>query len=107
MYGALATLANAEDYWRSLRPTSLRLTSGRQTCDEERQVNCVHCQGKMKRSTAPFHVDRNGYHLLVDTVPAWVCGQCGEAYFDEREVDAIQQAIRSLDDHTRMLVIPA
>ena len=61
----------------------------------------------MKRSTAPFHVDRNGYHLVVDTVPAWVCGQCGEAYFDEREVDAIQQAIRSLDDHTRKLVIPA
>ena len=61
----------------------------------------------MKRSTAPFHVDRNGYHLVVDTVPAWVCGQCGEAYFDEREVDAIQQAIRSLDDHTRMLVTPA
>ena len=50
---------------------------------------------------------RNGYHLLVDSVPAWVCGQCGEAYFDEREVDAIQRAIRSLDDHTRMLVIPA
>ena len=70
-------------------------------------MNCVHCQGKMKRSTAPFHVDRNGYHLVVDTVPAWVCGQCGEAYFDEREVDAIQQAIRSLDDHTRMLVTPA
>ena len=71
-------------------------------------MNCVHCQGKMKRSTAPFHVDRNGYyHLVVDSVPAWVCGQCGEAYFDEREVDAIQQAIRSLDDHTRMLVIPA
>ena len=61
----------------------------------------------MKRSTAPFHVDRNGYHLVVDSVPAWVCGQCGGAYFDEREVDAIQQAIRSLDDHTRMLVIPA
>ena len=61
----------------------------------------------MKRSTAPFHVDRDGYHLVLDTVPAWVCGQCGEAYFDEREVDAIQQAIRDLDDHTRKLVIPA
>ena len=61
----------------------------------------------MKRSTAPFHVDRKGYHLVVDTVPAWVCGQCGEAYFDEREVDVIQQAIRGLDDHTRKLAIPA
>ena len=61
----------------------------------------------MKRSTAPFHVDRKGYHLVVDTVPAWVCGQCGEAYFDEREVDVIQQAIRGLDDHTRKLAISA
>ena len=57
--------------------------------------------------TAYIPSDRDGYHLVLDTVPAWVCGQCGEAYFDEREVDAIQQAIRDLDDHTRKLVIPA
>ena len=40
-----------------------------------------------------FHVDRKGYHLMFDTVPAWVCEQCGEAYFEEREVTAIQSAI--------------
>ena len=34
---------------------------------------------------APFHADRNGYHLVFDTVPAWVCDQFGEAYFEERE----------------------
>ena len=36
-------------------------------------MNCIHCHGQMKRSAAPFHVDRNGYHLVFDTVPAWVC----------------------------------
>ena len=51
----------------------------------------------MQRSKAPFHVDRNGYHLVLDTVPAWVCDQCGEAYFEEREVNAIQDAITGLD----------
>ena len=66
-------------------------------------MKCVHCQGSMRRGTAPFHVDRKGYHLLLDTVPAWVCRQCGEAYFEEPEVESIQEAIRDLDDHTAKL----
>ena len=57
----------------------------------------------MRRSTAPFHIDRSGYHLALDAVPAWVCGQCGEPYFEEREVDAIQGATRALDEQTRQL----
>ena len=67
-------------------------------------MNCIHCHGQMKRSNAPFHVDRNGYHLMFDTVPAWVCDQCGEAYFEEREVTAIQSAIKGLDQQARQLV---
>ena len=53
---------------------------------------------------APFHVDRAGYHLSFDTIPAWVCNQCGEAYFEEREVNVIQAAIDSLDRQTRQLL---
>ena len=60
-------------------------------------MTCIHCHGQMKRSKAPFHVDRNGYHLVLDTVPAWVCDQCGEAYFEESEINAIQSAIKGLD----------
>ncbi|MDD9979916.1 MAG: YgiT-type zinc finger protein [Gammaproteobacteria bacterium] len=66
-------------------------------------MNCIHCRGAMRRSIAPFHVDRHGYHLALDAVPAWVCGQCGEPYFQDREVDAIQGAIRILDEQTRRL----
>lgn len=67
-------------------------------------MNCIHCHGAMKRATAPFYVARNGYHLAFDNVPAWVCGQCGEPYFEEREVDAIQGAIRALDEQSRQLL---
>ena len=67
-------------------------------------MKCIHCQGEMKRATAPFHVDRDGYHLVLDTVPAWVCEQCGEAYFEENEVEAIQGAITALDQRVRQLV---
>ena len=70
-------------------------------------MKCIHCKGKMQKSSAPFQIDRKGYHLLLDAVPAWICTQCGEAYFEEGEVDAIQEAIRSLDKRTEKLAVPA
>ena len=38
------------------------------------------------------------------TLSAIHCRQCGEPYFEEREVDVIQGAIRVLDERTRTLV---
>ena len=67
-------------------------------------MNCIHCHGQMKRGSAPYHIDRSGYHLLFDTVPAWVCGQCGEAYFEEREVNTLQRVMQGLDQEARQLV---
>jgi len=70
-------------------------------------MKCVHCQGQMLRSTAPFHVDRKGYHLALDAVPAWVCGQCGEAYFEQREVEEIQGVIAAIDERAERIARPA
>ncbi len=61
-------------------------------------LRCIHCRGEMKRGTAPVHIDRDGCHLALDRVPAWVCGQCAEAYFEEKEVEAIQDLVRSLEE---------
>ena len=70
-------------------------------------MTCIHCQGLMEKGTAPFHIDRNGYHLLLDTIPAWVCQQCGEVYFEEAEVDSIQSLIRTMDTQLEKLPISA
>lgn len=70
-------------------------------------MKCIQCKGKMERGAAPFHIDRKGYHLLVDAVPAWVCSQCGEVYFEEDEVDAIQEVVMSLDKRAEKLAVPA
>ena len=74
---------------------------------EIKPMKCIHCQGEMKKGTAPFHVDRKGYHILLDTVPAWVCKQCGEAYFEEGEVDAIQDFVRAVEQKVGALALPA
>lgn len=60
-------------------------------------MECLHCKGRMVHGTAPFSLDRNGYHVSWDAVPAWVCNQCGEPYFESREVDLIQKALECLD----------
>lgn len=60
-------------------------------------MTCLECKGRMERGTAPFSIDRKGYHVHWDAVPAWVCMQCGEAYFDRREVERLQKALEVLD----------
>jgi YgiT-type zinc finger domain-containing protein len=57
----------------------------------------------MERGTAPFHIDRKGIHLSLDDVPAWVCKQCGEPFFEEAEVDSIQAIIQAVDQQAEKL----
>ena len=68
-------------------------------------MECLHCKGRMVRSTAPFSLDRNGYHVSWDCVPAWVCTQCGEPSFESREVELIQKALTELDRDSAALAL--
>ena len=68
-------------------------------------MKCLHCRGEMEKGTTPFHVDRKGCHVTLDNVPAWVCSQCGDPYFEEDEVDAIQELIRSIEQKTEALAL--
>ncbi|MGK5085948.1 YgiT-type zinc finger protein [Bdellovibrionota bacterium FG-2] len=66
----------------------------------------MHCKGKMKRGTAPYFADRKGYRVSWDSIPAWVCTQCDEPYFEEAEVDRIQEALAVLDKKSASLMKP-
>ena len=66
-------------------------------------MECIHCKGRMKRATAPFSLDRNGYHVSWDARIPWVCTQCGEPFFESREVDLIQKALTELDRESAAL----
>jgi len=61
----------------------------------------------MKQGTAPLHIGKQGCHVTLDNIPAWVCEQCGEAYFEEREVDAIQDLIRTVEQKANKLALSA
>ena len=49
----------------------------------------------MKRDRAPIHIDRDGCHITIDNVPAWICEQCGEPLFEEQKVEAIQDIVKA------------
>jgi len=66
-------------------------------------MKCLYCQGLMKRGMASYNVHRKGYHLLLDKVPAWICDQCGEPYFEEPEVQSIQDLIRGIEQQISKL----
>ena len=78
---------------------------GRRFQIEEESMKCIHCQGEMKKGTTPVHVDRKGCHVLLDDVAAWVCEQCGEAFFEEKEVDSIQDLVRSVEQKAGLLAL--
>lgn len=49
------------------------------------------------RGKTTYTASRHGYHLLIDDVSAWICAQCGEVYFEEDEVDVIQDMLKEID----------
>lgn len=67
-------------------------------------MKCLHCGAAMTKGVAPFHVDRKGYHLTLDEIPAWICGQCGEPFFEEGEVEVIQDLLRMIEKQTEKMI---
>ena len=53
----------------------------------------MYCHGEMQRSTTSYHVDDEDIHIILDKVPAWVCEQCGEVFFEEDDVNSIQEFV--------------
>jgi YgiT-type zinc finger domain-containing protein len=60
----------------------------------KKKMKCLMCQGEMEPRAVAYTVDRKGYHLYVEDIPAYVCSQCGERFFDEKEVISIQEMIQ-------------
>ena len=68
-------------------------------------MECLHCKGKLVRKKVSYAVNRKGYHLVIDDVPAWVCEQCGEPLFEEETVDLVQEMLRAVDTRMERLAV--
>lgn len=62
-------------------------------------MKCLYCNGETERCLSNYTIDRKDFHLFVQNIPAYVCTQCGEKYFGEQEVEAIQDMARTLESN--------
>ena len=70
-------------------------------------MRCLLCKGEMEKTTVSYTIDRNGYHLFIREIPAYVCSQCGEKYFGEKEVASIQSMIEALEEKLQSISVAA
>ncbi len=66
-------------------------------------MECLLCKGKMKKGETTYTINRKGYHLVLDHVPAFMCEQCGEPYFEENGIELVQRIIRDVDRNSEQL----
>jgi uncharacterized protein with PIN domain len=63
---------------------------------EDSHLRCLRCDGRVVRSEAPVEVERAGVRVSWEALPAWVCTRCEAAYFEERQVQSVRQALAAL-----------
>jgi len=70
-------------------------------------MKCLLCKGEMEKTAVSYTVDRKGYHLFIEKIPAYVCTRCGERYFEEKETKAIQNMIKALEEKLHDVLVMA
>lgn len=66
-------------------------------------MECLQCKGEMQKGTTSYTDTRNGYVIVLQEVPAWVCKQCGEALLEADAVSGIQDVLRAIDERVGKL----
>ena len=63
---------------------------------EERIMNCFVCKGELKEKKVNYFVDLDSTIIIIKEVPAKVCCQCGEKYFDDKTSENIEKMVNQL-----------
>lgn len=56
-------------------------------------MKCDRCGGKMVEENVQYTLLYEGRFVIVENVPARVCHQCGEKFFDPEVVERLQNII--------------
>ena len=68
---------------------------------------CPRCKNEaLTLETIRYSQEYQGKFYIVENVPAWVCGQCGEIIITETTAEKIQGLIWSGNEPTRTEQVP-
>ena len=59
-------------------------------------MNCFMCKGDLEEKRVNYIVDLKETIIIIKSVPAKVCKQCGEQYFDDEIAENIERIVNKL-----------
>jgi YgiT-type zinc finger domain-containing protein len=69
-------------------------------------VPCSFCGGELEERCVQHEYRWEGDLFVFEDVPALVCRQCGEKYFDAKVVKAMEKAVLEELEPKRILSVP-
>ena len=67
---------------------------------------CEYCDGTLQHRRVLAQFRYMGETIYVENVPAWVCNQCGEKYFDAPVYKRLEQIARQRKKIRRAVSFP-
>lgn len=59
-------------------------------------MECIVCKGLTEKKTVNYILDLDNTIIIIKDVPANVCIQCGERYFDDDVMENLEKIITNL-----------
>jgi len=73
---------------------------------EEKMMSCSFCNGELEERLVQHDYRWEGKLFVFEDIPARVCRQCGEKYFDAQVVKAMEKAVLRQLKPKRILQVP-
>jgi YgiT-type zinc finger domain-containing protein len=68
---------------------------------------CDFCGGQLRPKTLPYHEEQwQGQTYRFANVPAYVCDECGEIYFDAAVSQAMEKVLTNNEQPKRIEQVP-
>lgn len=61
-------------------------------------MNCFMCKGELEEKKVNYMVDLESTIIIIKGVPAKVCKECNEQYFDDETSKNIENIVNKLKD---------
>lgn len=67
---------------------------------------CEFCDGTMEHQIIMARFRYKKQTIYVENVPAWVCNQCGEVYYDAEVVERLEKIAQRREEIERTISFP-
>ena len=68
-------------------------------------MNCFKCKGKLEEKNINYMVDLENTIIIIKGVPAKICSECKEQYFNDETSANIERIVSKLKDLSTEITI--